>query len=73
MMKIKKEITYPDDFFCFKEGVKISEEEINKWINECLEKVVKEKKESYMVASGDTEVSVTINEEDEITINVNHG
>ena len=72
-MKIKKEITYPYDFFYFKGGVKIDEEQINKWINNCLHEVVNNKKGSWSTAAGDTEVTVEENDEKEITISVTRG
>ena len=72
-MKIKKEITYPDDFFCFKDGSKINEERINEWINVCLHEVIYNKGERYSIASGDTEVTVEEHDEGEmITISVTH-
>ena len=70
-MRIKKEIIYPDDFFCFKDGVKISEEEINEWIKEGLHEVIDNRKGSWSIASGDTEVTVEEHDEGEmITISV---
>ncbi len=72
-MKIKKEINYPYDFFCFKDGVKINEETINEWIEECLNKVINDKEDSSSMASGDTEVTVEKDDENEITITVTHG
>ncbi len=73
-MKIKKEITYPDDFFSFKDGVKIDEEKINAWINECLYEVINNKKGSWSIATGDSEVTVEEHDEGEmITISVTQG
>ena len=72
-MEIKREIIYPEDFFCFKDGVKISEETINEWIKKCLNKVINDKESSSSIASGDTEVTVEEHDDNEITISVTHG
>jgi len=50
---------YPQDFYDYSNGLKISEEEINSWINECIEKLsVNESQSSYSISTGNTMVEV---------------
>lgn len=51
--------TYPNDFFDFNNGKNISDIEINKWIQECIDNLEKNKQSSSnSVSSGNTLVTV---------------
>lgn len=46
-------IQYPKDFYSFKNGVPMKDDEINKWVKECINDLSKDTDFSY-IASGDT-------------------
>lgn len=61
-----KDIHYPQHFYDFKNGVEISGETINKWIQECIESLEKDLNSEYnYIASGNTLVSVIRAHDDE--------
>lgn len=50
---------YPDDFFDFKTGGDISNEEINEWIRSCVKDLEEDKNQEYSyTACGNTQVAV---------------
>lgn len=52
-------VNYPENFYSFGSGVKISDEEINKWIREGIDYLEEHQDESsYRIASGDTMVVI---------------
>lgn len=64
---LKINANYPENFSSFKDGVDIKDNEINKWIKECLDKAqqnIKENpslKESFRtISSGNTKVFVEV-------------
>lgn len=58
-MRYKKELCFPDCFYKFGDGVKITEDETNKWINDCINSINFKNDEYFtMTASGDTRVEV---------------
>lgn len=69
-MIYKKDLQYPSDFYSFSNGSKVTEEETNNWIQECLDEIDLDKDyDSYILASGDTKVQVIKNLDNiEITV-----
>ena len=63
---IEPKVEYPNTFFDFSDGVKISDEKVNKWVREAIE-FLKENKTENVIAlgSGDTTV-IGIREEDTV-------
>lgn len=52
-------VNYPENFYSFGSGVKISDEEINKWIREGIDYLEEHQDESsYRIASGDTMIVI---------------
>jgi hypothetical protein len=50
---------YPEDFYNYNDGVNISIKEINKWIDECIERLEKcTDSDSMSISSGNTKVMV---------------
>lgn len=63
--------SYPEDFYDSSNGVDISNEEINRWIQECIQ-AINEGEESYFISSGNTKVSA-FKLEDGYEVNVSKG
>lgn len=54
-----EDVEFPDSFYSFEDGLKISNEQINKWIKEATKNLKKEPENSfYNICSGDTAVIV---------------
>jgi hypothetical protein len=56
-------IQYPKDFYSFENAVPIKDDEVNKWVNECINDIDKDTDFSYR-ASGDTIVFAYKSDED---------
>lgn len=66
----KDNINFPTSYHTFKNGADITDEEINKWVRECIEWLEENPEESYRyIGSGNTFV-VVFNFEDEYHITV---
>ena len=64
----KDNIRFPTSYHAFKNGVNIDDEEINKWVKECIEELEKNPEEYFKyIGSGNTFV-VVFNHEDEYYI-----
>jgi len=55
-----KGIKYPDDFYDFRDGKQISNETIQKWIDECIQRLESSPScpDSTYISSGNTKVIV---------------
>lgn len=52
-------VNYPERFFSFKDGVDISNSQINAWIKDCIDKLEEDKSQNgYAISSGNTYVQV---------------
>jgi hypothetical protein len=56
-------VQYPKDFYSFENAVPIKDDEVNKWVNECINDIDKDTDFSYR-ASGDTFVFAYKSDED---------
>lgn len=74
MVKITKELSFPEDFYKFStlsdKSNDITDNEINKWIKECIEELKQDNKRTWtQIASGNTRV-IVIRENDKFNIYV---
>lgn len=50
-------VNYPKRFFSFKDGIEISNSQINAWIKDCIDKLEEDKSQNgYAISSGNTYV-----------------
>jgi hypothetical protein len=57
---------FPEDFHCFKHGVPVSDAEVQKWIDRCIDHLENNSRSDfYSIATGDTCVEVTRITDDE--------
>ena len=64
----KDNIRFPASYYAFEDGIDITDEEINKWVRECIECLEKNPEQPYKyIGSGNT-FAVVFNFEDEYNI-----
>jgi len=68
-MKIKKYITFPEDYYHFGNGAKIEDEQIDDWVDEIVDYLMRENDYYSFRASGDT-IAIGFKKEGEIEIYV---